>query len=688
MDGGPRSLGLRLLACTGVLIATLVPAAEIVPATGAGPGPHAGASADAITLATLLPDLVDLARLAEFPQPAFSVSESTSRRIPPPQGMSKSIAGNYLRIDQRQGVPEYVLMEAAGPGVITLISIAKTFAPDDQGVLRIYIDDMAVPVIAGPLASLFSGTYPGLPYPLAANAGNCWNLYLPIPYASRCRVTSDNKRLIYHVVSRTYAPATPVTSFSLAQLARLKAAETDLATVLIAPDAQPALPAGAKHTPFDLELAPGATAAIASFRGRSSIRRIRLQGPPAADPDDTALRRCILTMACDGEATIAAPVLDFFGSAPGLNPYRALPMSVAKDGWMESRWVMPFRSAATITVANHGTTAVRLHGEITSADYAWSAATMHFHAKWRHQLDVPTVPSRTWNCLTAAGRGVFVGSAFSIDNPLPAWWGEGAERIVVDGEPTPSLFGTGSDDYFGLGFCSPDLITHPYHGQTRCDGPANYGRTNLYRFSILDRIPFASSFRFDLEVMHWKDCLVDMDVTDYWYALPGSSDGLAALGAGDPELRPSRPYRRFHAPGAIEAEGMHIIQSTGDTDIMEAWGDVGDGHYLRWSPAKAGDTLVLGFDVVASGDYRIIGQFIRGTGFGTIQLAFNGTRRAEPIDLAKAAFFPDPSGEIDLGVYHLAAGGNRLELSCLAGAAAAGKPTLVGIDYIIPLHIR
>jgi hypothetical protein len=676
------------IACALACAASLVAAADVAPSTAGSPAADAAAGAGAITLATLLPEMVDLARLAEFPDPGYHVWQSTSRRMPPPRGLSKTSGGNYLRIDQRQGVPEYVLMEAAGPGVVTLISIAKTFEADYRGVLRIYIDDMALPVIEGPMARLFSGSHPGLPYPLAANACNCWNLYLPIPYATRCKVTSDDKMLFYHVVARSYAPATRMVSFSLAQLARLDAAVTDLAQALNAAPAGSPLPSGARSTPFAVEVAPGATAVIASFRGMSSIRQLRLQGPPAADRDDTALRRCILSMSCDGESTIAAPVLDFFGSAPGRNAYQSLPMSVAKDGWLDSRWVMPFRSSATVQIANHGTTPMRLHGEVITADYAWSPATMLFHAKWRQEEDVPTVPLHSWNCLSAEGRGFFVGSAFSIDNPVQAWWGEGAERIAVDGEATPSLFGTGSDDYYGFGFCSPSLFTHPYHGQTRCDGPINYGRTNLYRFDILDRIPFSSRFRFDIEVMHWKDCLVSMDVTAYWYARPGSGDGFAPLGAGDPALRPSHPFQRFHANGAIEAEAMRIIQCAGATEVLEGWGDVGDGHFLRWSPGRAGDTLVLGFAVAADGDYRIIGQFLKGSGYGTIQLALNGVRAGIAIDLAKDTFFADPTGELDLGVFHLAAGENRLEIRCLAGAAAAAaKPILVGIDYIIPLLI-
>jgi hypothetical protein len=33
-------------------------------------------------------------------------------------------------------------------------------------------------------------------------------------------------------------------------------------------------------------------------------------------------------------------------------------------------------------------------------------------------------------------------------NPVTIWWGEGDEKIWVDGEAFPSIFGTGTEDYY------------------------------------------------------------------------------------------------------------------------------------------------------------------------------------------------------------------------------------------------
>ena len=89
-----------------------------------------------------------------------------------------------------------------------------------------------------------------------------------------------------------------------------------------------------------------------------------------------------------------------------------------------------------------------------------------------------------------------------VENPPGvAWWGEGDEKITVDGEAFPSLFGTGTEDYFGYAWSTArDASRTP---TTRRPWPPAGGFGGLYsmnRFHILDPIPFARSLRFDLEI--------------------------------------------------------------------------------------------------------------------------------------------------------------------------------------------
>jgi hypothetical protein len=155
---------------------------------------------------------------------------------------------------------------------------------------------------------------------------------------------------------------------------------------------------------------------------------------------------------------------------------------------------------------------------------------MHFRAKWRAEFGVPTRPMIDWNYLTAQGRGVFAGAAFAIDNPVKDWWGEGDEKIYVDGETFPSHFGTGTEDYFGYAWCWPGLFTHAYHAQPRCDGPGQLWSHQREPVSHPGSHSVHEDFRFDMELWHWHArCQVNMAVTAYWYARPGGRDGFKAI---------------------------------------------------------------------------------------------------------------------------------------------------------------
>lgn len=493
-----------------------------------------------ISMASLLDNMTNLAGMGEFPSPAYTCRQFSSydRKSTSPTNaatwFANDDAGNFLRVEKREGRTEAVMMDAQGPG-----AIVRIWSANPRGTLRVYLDGVEKPVIEAPMKTLLDGTYLGLPRPIAGEYGNGWNLYLPIPYAKSCKVTSEEgSGLFYHFNYLTYPAGTKVVSFANDQIALLDAELKALASALNAPGALNAPPAGAAPKPFEVVVEPGGVArVIGTFTGPAAVRRFRLAWTPSLGRDEPALRAAVLEMTFDGETTVTAPLGDFFGTGPGLNPYESLPLSVARDGMMECRWVMPFKKSAEIRVFNYGEKAVSLKGEIITAPYVWRASSMHFHAKWRIEHDIPTRPPIDWNYMTATGKGVFAGVAFGIDNPAGDWWGEGDEKIYVDGETFPSHFGTGTEDYYGYAWASTGLFTHAYHNQTRCDGPGNAGRTSVNRFHIVDRIPFTKDFRFDMELWHSKQCKVNMAVMNYWYAMPGATDGFKPIESSSLILR-------------------------------------------------------------------------------------------------------------------------------------------------------
>ncbi|MEM1061290.1 MAG: DUF2961 domain-containing protein, partial [Planctomycetota bacterium] len=128
------------------------------------------------------------------------------------------------------------------------------------------------------------------------------------------------------------------------------------------------------------------------------------------------------------------------------------------------------------------------------------------------------------------GRGVYVGDTLTVFNPVQRWWGEGDEKIFVDGESFPSIFGTGTEDYYGYswGGRSTDFYEHPFHAQPRShiynkgnrksgDEHNTQGYSTETRTRSLDTIPFQSGLKLDMEVWSWADCEMSYGVGTYWY---------------------------------------------------------------------------------------------------------------------------------------------------------------------------
>jgi len=154
---------------------------------------------------------------------------------------------------------------------------------------------------------------------------------------------------------------------------------------------------------------------------------------------------------------------------------------------------------------------VQLEYSIRIDDFEWiDDRSMHFRAKWRidHDITASNKDIQDIPYLFAKGKGRFVGVAAFIKNPstVPSswgnWWGEGDEKIFVDDDTYPSVFGTGSEDYFNYSWSSSALFDHMFCGQPRNDGPANRGFVTNYRFQLIDDVVFNSFFAFYMELFH------------------------------------------------------------------------------------------------------------------------------------------------------------------------------------------
>jgi hypothetical protein len=404
----------------------------------------------------------------------------------------------------------------------------------------------------------------------------------------------------------------------------------------------------------------------------------------------------------DKEPQIRCPLGDFFGTSPGASTYAALPLTAKSEPnkvgnsapedddsitrfnevvTLKSRWVMPYNRSARIELQNHGKKTVIAEPAFHVEPYHWTDRSLYFHAKWRTQT-MKTRPFRDWTYCDLKGKGVFVGDMLSVMNPVGAWWGEGDEKIYVDGEEFPSWFGTGTEDYYGYAWSDPKPFQHAYHNQTRCDGPGTFGRTSVNRFHILDNIPFTKSFRFDMEVWHWTPNIdVNYAATSYWYARPGATDDFPPVDAKVLQNVPAPPPL-FKIAGAVEGEKLKILGKSGEFEAgpqaMQEFPDgkwSGDSH-LWVRPPKAGSWVDLELPVPADGKYHVVVYLTKARDYGILQFHLDGPPLGRPID----CFHADAvvaTGPVDLGTVSLKKG-----TVTLRGEVVGTNEKSVGLRYM------
>ncbi len=637
----------------------------------------------AVTVDALLDQMTDLKRLAELPEPAYTTKQFSSydrgAKSPTENWFANGDAGHFLRVEENAGRKEHVMMDIDGPG-----AIVRIWSANPDGTIRIYLDRAEKPVIETPMKDLLGGKHPNLPRPVAGVYAAGWNLYFPIPYAKHCKVTSDKGGFYYHVNYRTYAAGTGVKTFKSGDLDRLAGKTKEVAAQL---DSGLRRTQGApKLEAFRETLAPDEEKTVSRLSGARAIVLFRVRLEAASVP--AAARGVVMTIRFDGEETVATPIGDFLACAPGLIAYKSLPFVNVedKDGrtWGQSAWWMPFSKSAEIRLSNDSGQEVRVDGAIASEAYQWTDRSLLFHAKWRIQRDILTRPFIDWTHLECTGNGRFVGGMLHLVNPVKGWWGEGDEKIYVDGETFPSTFGTGSEDYYGYAWGSSELYTHAYHNQTCCDGPGTYGNNSENRFHILDDIPFTRSFKFDMENWHSKDGIaVTRAAVSYWYARPGGKDFFKPITKEDVRYTEVPPFVTTNLPGVIEGESLvkRVVQKTGgDVGAQELGEPYSGDRQLRWQAAKVGDRLVLAFESKTAGPKHVIARFKKAYDFAIVQVSINGRKAGEPLDCYSKETTISP--EIDLGSFDLKAGRNELTLEVTGVNPAAEPKLLVGLDYI------
>ncbi len=412
-------------------------------------------------------------------------------------------------------------------------------------------------------------------------------------------------------------------------------------------------------------VAPGATHVLMDEKGPGVITHIWLTflGPERQDwaKNGSATHQdMLLRIYWDGNKRpgVEVPVGDFFANCFGKRKeVISLPIIVDDGDAYNSFWQMPFRKSARIEIVNQGDKPVNLL--YYNVDWIKKDSipddTPYFYAQYRQEY--PAVHGKDYVVLDTKGKGHYVGTVLAIRTRSPAWFGEGDERIYIDGEEKPSIQGTGTEDYFlaawGLKTNSTPYFGTPYFDQWGIVG----GHTAAYRWHLNDPIVFQKSIKVTFEhfgwispdenkdhrSMSWNEREDDYSSVAYWYQ------------TGEPTFTaraPSGPERRLPNLDRIIAYARDG-ETHGEGNTSKQQLDIFDGPQVLYTPKKQeGAWLEIPFEVKKKEPLRLLLNVAKSDDFGKYQAYLNGVKLGGEIDLYNGSvvehevhlldFWPDP----------------------------------------------
>ena len=501
-----------------------------------------------VNLKNLLIEMTDRKSITLIPSPYYNLKQFSSYDRESDTAGGKGWFANsdytqFVGIDTSAGRKEYILLDSDGPGAVVRWWMTFSGSGTHDGIIRIYIDNDENPVIEDNVLKVVSGhLLAGEPLSSSVSQESNlfqrgYNLYLPIPYSKHCRITyqcdsiiitpdSRKPSVYYNICYREYETGAKVVSFSINELANAKELIKRTNETLIASNT---ILSPGKIEPFISEgsISPNDSLSQIISQRSSAISKIKLK--LSAVDTEFALRSTVLKITFDGLKTVWVPAGDFFGTGYRKTTSATWNSMVDKNFEMESYWLMPFKKNCTVTLINFGNQIVKADINIEVSSYRWDKNSMYFGASWHEYNKISTAGAestggtglhRDINFADIKGKGVYAGDAITVYNTVKAWWGEGDEKIFVDGESFPSSIGTGTEDYYGYAWCRPEYFSHPFIAQPIGNGNFYPGLTINMRYRNLDAIPFKSSISSNIELWHWLPAEINYALTTYWYITP------------------------------------------------------------------------------------------------------------------------------------------------------------------------
>ncbi len=497
----------------------------------------------AIGLKSLLNEMVDRDFLSTYPDPSYHLFQTSSWDRDEKNGkdskgwFANKDYDNYIRRETNGKRTEYVIMDARGPGAIT-----KWWFPQVEflgnRIVRIYLDDNPEPVIEENYQKFINGSsFVKWPFafissdekdvkfqysmPVGHPKQVGLGFYLPIPFSKACKVTLDDSVFYYCIDYRIYEPGTKIISFARTDYNKNIPLVNSTGHELLGSDNP-----SATSFKSNADIAKDQSIKVDLPSGTHAINEIFLK--INSKNNKQMNRGAVLQVIEDGIQTVWSPVSEFFGGGVYARPVKNRNIEVTADGWMISHWVMPYKRSATIIIKNYGSESIKAELKATIENYQWKDNSLYFHAGWHEEAPLGPPSFKDWNYIEINGKGKYVGDVLTVYSIPKGWWGEGDEKIYINGESFPSHLGTGLEDYYGYAWGMANYFNSPFISTPSRDarGKDNWsGYTTVARMRLLDDIPFDTSLKVDIEAII-PEAGVSYSVTCFWYGASSATSNI------------------------------------------------------------------------------------------------------------------------------------------------------------------
>ncbi len=438
---------------------------------------------------------------------------------------------------------------------------------------------------------------------------------------------------------------------------------------------------------------PGQTKVLMDREGPGVITHIWVTflGPERQDwakEGSANHQEILLRITWDDQKTpgVEAPLGDFFACGFGIRTeIISLPVVVEDADSYNCFWRMPFRKHAKIEVVNQSEK--RLSLLYYNIDWikldSLPDDTPYFYARYRQEY--PNEQGKDYVVLDTQGKGHYVGTVLSVRTRSPSWFGEGDEKIYIDGEADASIWGTGTEDYF-LSAWGLKKTSTPYFGVGYFDEWGIVGsHTCAYRWHIQDPIVFTKGIRVTFEHYGWISPDENpKNISDSWNQRQDDYSSVAFwYQTGTPTFSPPVPHAKERKLPNLDRivfanEFTEAVYHGKGNAILQAL-DFYDQPQLLYQPAEQTEAWVeIPFKVEKKEPKRLLITATTSDDFGIYQISLNGVKLGSPVDL----YSPGLSWrEVHLLDFWPEPGEYKLRLECV-GKNGMSKGYYLGLESV------